>query len=941
MKKTFNLLTLVIMAVMMLPGALRAQEIPALPADPGVRIGTLPNGLTYYLRHNEYPKGQADFYIAQKVGSIQEDDNQRGLAHFLEHMCFNGTTHFPGSSMIDWLNTKGVKFGVNLNAYTDIDETVYNISNVPVTNVAVQDSCLLILHDWANDLLLDGEEIDKERGVIHEEWRSRNVGQQRILEQLLPTLYPTSKYAYRMPIGTMEIVDNFPHKALRDYYEKWYRPELQGIIVVGDIDVDRVEGKIKEMFADIPATKNGATREYYPVPDHEGTIYAIGADKEQQYNIGQIMWLSDPLPNEYRNTAAFYQVNFIQDMIDAMLSNRFNDILSKPDAPFGTAFANFGGYLLSRRTKDAFSVGALAGNDGDITTALAAAYREVLRAARGGFTQSEYDRVKTDLLSRWESRFNNRETRENETFVNAYVRNFLDGNPIPGIDIEYMIAQQLAAAVPLEMINESFKQMITPDNRVVLVMCVDNASTKIPTEAQLKDALAAVDGENIEAYKEEVRTDPLIPAMPAAGRIVGEETLDQFGAQKWQLSNGATVIVKPTKFKEDQIIFKAQALDGYAGMNHRYDPDIILGQYSFDSFGLGAYNNNDLRKYLSGKVVSLTPDFDSSTRTVVGSSTPKDLQTLMELIYMLYTNATYDAEEFAALQSQINSLLQHQATQPQFVFNQRMLESLYDSPRQRMITPEIASQATAQKTQELVRGMLANPADFTFTFVGNVDPEALRPLVEQYIASIPGMPGMAVRNIREYDRGSYVKAGSGTDRYTTKMETPTTYVAIVETADLPYDAREAMVASVAGQILSKRLLKTVREDMNAVYSISAAGSERRLGPANAMIQTAFPMKPELRDQVLDFISGEIKNMEKNVTADELDPVKEYLIKDYTEAKDKNEGWMGAISGWLNNGVDSFNPAIDNISSITVADVMDFMKKLNAQKNYRVVILEAE
>ncbi len=941
MKKSFKLLSsLVLLATMLIPSALRAQEIPQLPADPDVKIGTLPNGLTYYIRHNDYPKGQADFYIAQKVGSIQEEDNQRGLAHFLEHMCFNGTKNFPGNQIIDWLETKGVKFGVNLNAYTSIDETVYNISDVPVANVAVQDSCLLILHDWANELLLEPEEIDKERGVIHEEWRSRNVGQQRILESVLPALYPTSKYAYRLPIGTMEIVDNFPYQDLRDYYEKWYRPDLQGIMVVGDIDVDRIEAKIKEMFGDIPAAVNPAKREYFPVPDHTGTLYGIGSDPEQKVNIAEIMWLSDPLPDEYRNTAAFYQVNFIQDMITMMLSNRFNDILSKPDAPFAQAFAYFGGYMMAARTKDAFTLGAIA-SDGNVTAALAAAYREALRAARGGFTESEYTRAKNDYLSQWETRYNNRATRENGQLIQAYVRNFLDGDPIPGIDIEYMVAQQLVQAMPLDAINQTMAQCVPADNRVVFVMVAQNDATQVPTEEGIQSALAAVDAETIEAHKDDVRTDPLIAKMPKPGKITSVKELSQWGAEEWTLSNGARVIVKPTKLKEDEVLFSATALNGFAGLDHSFDNDIVLSEYSLDNFGLGAYNNADLRKYLSGKMIALTPAFGSDNREISGSSTPKDLPTLMELIYMLFTDPVYDSTEFEALQKQLTSILAHQQTDPQFIFGKDLTEALFKSPRRHVVTTDVVAAASAAKTQELVRTMLANPADFTFTFVGNVDPKALRKLVEEYIASIPGKPAKAQKTLNEFDRDYYVTEGSGVSEFKTKMESPTTYVAIFESGSLPYDAREAQLANIAGQILTKRLLKTVREDMGAVYSIGASGRLRRLGPANAQLQTAFPMKPEMRQEVLDFIKNEFKNMESNITEEELNPTKEYLVKEFTASKEKNSGWLGGINGWVSNGIDSFNNNVETVQAVTVADVQNFMKKLNDQNNYRVVILEAE
>ncbi|MDE6309948.1 MAG: insulinase family protein, partial [Muribaculaceae bacterium] len=385
-----------------------------LPVDPNVRIGKLDNGLTYYLRHNEKPKGQADFYIAQKVGSILEEDNQRGLAHFLEHMCFNGTENFPGNSLIQWLESKGVKFGVNLNAITGVDYTIYNIANVPVADSNVQDSVLLILHDWADGLLLDPEEIDKERGVIHEEWRSTNVGQMRIIERLLPTMYPDSKYGNRLPIGTMEVVDNFPPQALRDYYETWYRPDQQGIIVVGDIDVDRIEGKIKEMFGPIKMPENPKERVYYPVPDTEGTIFAIGTDPEQTNTIVQLMIKHDVVPDSLKNTIVGYIMDYSNDVINQMLNARLAEISNRPDAPFSGANGSVGDYILSK-TKGALTL-AFIPKDNDVIGGLQSIYREALRGTKG-FTASEYQRAKDEYLSRKEKRYNGRNDLDNDYYV--------------------------------------------------------------------------------------------------------------------------------------------------------------------------------------------------------------------------------------------------------------------------------------------------------------------------------------------------------------------------------------------------------------------------------------------------------------------------------------------------------------------------------------------
>ena len=530
-------------AVAMAQGTAQANPLTQpLPVDKDVRIGKLPNGLTYYIRHNEYPKGQADFYIAQKVGSALEEENQRGLAHFLEHMCFNGTTNFPDNTLREWLESVGVKFGQNLNAYTAVDQTVYNISNVPVARESVQDSCLLILHDWANDLTLDPTEIDKERGVIHEEWRRSMQGQMRIFERILPDLFPTTKYGRRLPIGIMEVVDNFEPQALRDYYETWYRPDQQAILVVGDIDVDRIEGKIKEMFSSIEMPDNAKPRTYEPVPDHKGTLYGIGSDPEQKSLIGQLMILRDVFPTELKNTPAYYVNSYTLGMISGMLNDRLADIASKPDAPFAGASFGFGNYIITK-TKDMASITA-ASKDNDIIAPLQAAYREVLRAARNGFTQGEYDRMRDNYLSSFERAYNNRATRENDSFVNEYVDNFVDSEPIAGIETEWELMQQIAASLPLEHINRVMARLITQDNRAIMVLAPEKEGLTLPTPAQLESALAEVDAETIEAFVDNVKTEPLIRTAPTPGKIVSSTENPTWGTTEWTLSNGAKVIFK-------------------------------------------------------------------------------------------------------------------------------------------------------------------------------------------------------------------------------------------------------------------------------------------------------------------------------------------------------------------------------------------------------------
>lgn len=942
MRKTFSKVLFMLMGMMTLTFGATAQ-VPGqqeLPLDPNVRVGQLPNGLTYFIRHNETPKGQADFYIAQKVGSILEEDNQRGLAHFLEHMCFNGTENFEGNEVVQWLQTKGVQFGGDLNAYTSIDETVYNISNVPVDNVAVQDSCLLILHDWADGLLLATEEIDKERGVIHEEWRSHNSGQQRLLEMLLPTIYPGSKYGYRMPIGTMEVVDNFPPQALRDYYETWYRPDQQGIVVVGDIDVDRIENKIKEIFSPIKMPENPKERVYEPVPDTPGTIYAIGADPEMQNARITVYFKTDALPREMRNTPTYLMMDYAADMFAMMLGQRLDDIAQQPDSPFAAAGAFYGGFLVSD-TKDALTIVGIGKGD-DIRPTLAAIYRELLRVARGGFTISEYDRARSEYLSRLEKAYNNRAKTETSTYVNQYVRHFIDNDPMMDIEQSYPLMQSLAQQIPVDLVNQMVKEMVTDDNRVVVAMLPEKDGYKVPTEAELAEVMTGVDAEDIPAFVDEVKSEPLIPALPAPGKIVSEKKLDKWGATEWTLSNGAKVVFKSTDFKADEILFDAQALGGTSVFSDDYNNTLRFFPISSASGGLGDYTNKDLQKYLQGKQASVGYSFDAYVRDVAGSTTPKDLPVLMELIYMSFTNFTITEDEFLAAQNLYEGLLHNQETNPQFIFSQDLSKALYENSRRYPLDTEAVKAAQRGQTIDIVKKMTANAADYTFYFVGSINEATFRPLVEQYIASLPGNAATAV-NKPDYLASLGIKAGAKEISFKAPMQTPQTYVAAIEYGELPYTMKERAALMVAGDILSDRLLKDVREDRGAVYSIWASGSMQRISNPglNTVVQSVFPMKPEMREEVFGIIRNQFKALESNITAEELAKTIEYNVKSATEAKDKNNAWMNAMAGEALNGVDTFNGNVEMYKSLTIDDVQNAIKKLNEQGNLRFIYLEPE
>lgn len=937
MNRLFKSGIALLLGILSLSASAQMQNMEPLPVDSAVRVGVLPNGLTYYIRHNETPKGQADFYIAQKVGSILEEDNQRGLAHFLEHMCFNGTENFPDKGIINWLESVGVKFGQNLNAYTGVDETVYNISSVPVARQSVQDSCLLILHDWSCALTLDPAEIDAERGVIHEEWRRSMAGQMRILEEQLPKVYQGDKYGYRLPIGTMEVVDNFPPQAIVDYYHTWYRPDQQGIIVVGDIDPDYIESKIVEIFSPIPMPENAKERYYVDVEDNEGTIYAIGKDPEMQNAIALMFFKTDQLlPREFRNTAAYFPVEYMKNVMQSMLNNRLDDLSNKPDAPFAQAGVYLDNFFLAN-TKDALMLQVVA-KDGDLTSALAAAYREVQRALQGGFTQGEFERANADIRSRYQRLYDSRNNVENDTYSHEYVRAFIDNSPIPGIEYEKQMMDLLTQMMPLENINQLLPQVVQEDNRVVLMMLPDAEGFLFPDEATVAAAIAAVEAEELEPYKDEMRTDPLIPALPAAGKIVSEQHLDRWDATELTLSNGVKVIVKPTTFKDNEIRFSAIAKGGYSTLGDEYASSLIFLPYAMSNSGLGDYSNSDLKKYLQGKEASVSVSIDDYDRSVSGHSTVSDLPTLMELIYATFTEFNFKADEFAAIQNMMKGVLANQESTPQFAFGNLAMKTLYQAPSRRQITTAAIDAATLEQTDYIVDTMLSDAGDFTFIFVGNIDLNTFKPLVEQYIATLPS----GTSNIEYAVNPSFEPQLSGkTTIEKMSMATPQTWAIYVIGAQENYDHQKKVMTSMLGQILSKRLLNKVREEMGATYSIHAGGDISRTGNTNVALQIPFPMKPEMQAEVMDAIQTIFNEMGMNITDEELNPVKEFMVKQATESLEENSDWLSAMVGYQLNEVDTFNGRADVVNAITIADLMNYWNEILGQGRTAIILLEPE
>ena len=918
--------------------AMMAQmQMPSIPVDPDVRIGKLDNGLTYYIRHNNWPENRAEFYIAQKVGSIQEDDDQRGLAHFLEHMAFNGSKHFKGNELLRWCESIGVKFGTDLNAYTSIDQTVYNISNVPTTREGIVDSCLLILWDWADGLLLEKEEIEKERGVIHEEWRLRTDAQSRMLERDLPKLYPNSKYGHRWPIGLMEIIDNFERPFLQSYYEKWYRPDNQGIIVVGDVDVDKVEQKIKDMFSQIVLPENPAKVTTYPVPDNAEPIFVIDKDKEQQYNLVQMMMKHEAFPDSLKGTMAYLLTDYMKDAALSMLNDRLKEYAQKPESPFLQAFARDGEYLLSK-TVDAFNLIYLP-KDGQAEASLEAVLTEARRAAEFGFTPTEYNRFKADYQSNLDKQYSNKDKRFNRQFVNQYVQHFLANEPIPSIDYTYETMKQIVPVIPIDAVNALIKELVSQNdsNLVLLNFNNEKEGATYPTEDGFKKALAAARAAKIEAYVDNVKDEPLMTTLPKKGSIKKETKSDKLGGYtELELSNGVKVVLKKTDLKKDQVILRGEGFGGSALYGEKDFANTNMFDDVIEASGLGNFSHNELEKALAGKIASASLSMSSYRQNISGSSTPKDVETMLQLVYLYFTNINKDQKSYDNLMQTTEVSLKNRLLQPENVFQDSVSATLNcHNPRFRPLEVADLKNVNYDRILQIAKERTANAAAYEFTIIGNFDEATIRPLIEQYIASLPAQ--------KKVEKGKMIDTdftGKVVNSFKHKAETPKA-LAIMNwySKDMPYTLENSVKATMAGQILQMEYLKKIREDASAAYTVGAgAGVSRNDFETQAYIVAQCPMKPEKGDIALQIMRDEVNAMTKTCDADKLQKVKEYLLKNLGDQRKQNGYWLGRINNWRKYGLDLDTDYEKVVNAQTVESISAFVAELLKAGNAAEVIM---
>lgn len=930
----------IVTALLLLITAAAQAQMPdmTLPVDKDVRMGKLDNGLTYFIRHNNWPENRANFYIAQKVGSIQEEESQRGLAHFLEHMAFNGSDNFKGNALIEWCRTKGIEFGGDLNAYTSIDQTVYNIDNVPTHQQGTIDSCLLILRDWSCGLLLEQDEIDKERGVIHEEWRMRTSANSRMLERNLPKLYPGSKYGLRYPIGLMSVVDNFKRQELVDYYHKWYHPKNQGIIVVGDVDVDHVEAEIKRLFGSIKTPDHPLPIVDEPVPDNPKPIVIIDKDKEYPRSIIELMMKHDTYPDSLKQQLPYVIENYAKTAAFSMLNQRFVEEAQKANCPFVSAQAGDDSYIFSK-TKDAFSLSASPKNMEQTAQALKAAFKVVRQATEFGFTPTEYKRFQTNMLSSLDKTYSNKDKRYSKQFYNEILGYFLTNEPMPDIDFTYQTMKQVVPAIPLEAINQVLPSLVSQNDTNLVIINFNNEKegNVYPTEAQLLGALSEARAEKIEAYVDNVKDEPLMTKLPKAGKITKEEKSKKFGYDILTLSNGVTVLLKKTDYKKDQVIMSGV---GGAG-NSVYGKEDYANIKAFDSVidgsGLGNFSLTELGKALAGKIANARLSMGPRRMAVSGNSTPKDVETMLQLTYLYFTDIRKDQDSYNNIIQQYELGLKNRELSPEVAFSDSISATIYGHGwREAPFLAKDIKNINPDRILAMAKERTANANGWIFEIVGNYDEATIRPLICQYLGALPSkgknMTGtrVSVPTKKNVDNIFY-----------RKMETPKANSLISWfNHKMPYSLEGSIKADVAGQVLSMVYLKKIREEASAAYSCGAQASMSTAddGFHLAQIMAFCPMKPEMKDEALRIIDEELHNLAKTCNAEMLAKIKELMLKQIDDNEKTNGFWSGLIMNNYMMDLDSYTNYRAIVQGLTPEAISQFVKEFLKDSNKVSVVM---
>ncbi len=917
-----------ILALVLLSLAVVAQ---GLPQDPTVRKGQLKNGMTYYIRHNAKEAGLADFYIAQRVGSILEEPRQRGLAHFLEHMAFNGTKNFPGKGkrlgIVPWCESIGVKFGANLNAYTSIDQTVYHIGSAPLKREGIIDSCLLVLHDWSHYLLLEDKEIDKERGVIQEEWRTRRAGRavQRLQEQAMPKIYSGTKYEDCLPIGSMDIVMNFPYQDLRDYYTKWYRPDLQAIVVVGDVDVDAMERKIRKTFSSIPMPKKAAERVYYPVGDNEKMIVDVQKDKEQPIALCNIYQKREATPDAGKNSERYLRDDYVDGLIGTMLNDRLVELRQQPEPPFLSATGRASQFLISR-TKDAFSL-SISCKKGNILGGIVCAVAEAERARQHGFTQSELERAKKLRLNAAERRVKMKDDFRNSHYVNNCVNNFLSGEPLLSADCRLELTQKFDREVSLSEVNAAVKELITDRNQVVVMYAPDAEGYEVPSAGQIEQVILAAQRQTYAPYKEEGLAGSLVDKMPEPGSIVSEKPY-RHGFTEITLSNGMKVYARKTDFEADAVVMEMRAEGGTSLYGDEDIPNFSMIAGGVAEGGVGRFDAVTLRKMLTGKSVRVSPSVGMRSQGINGSASIKDMESMFQLTYLYFTQPRRDTAAFAGLLDRQYAFLANRNASPKVDYNDSIRSILYNhNPRLEPVVQSTLAKMDYDRILQIYKERFADAANFKTVIIGNYDEQELRRMLCQYLATLP------VTNSHEQadeSRLPRIVDGGKVVRFRKPQATPLANVSIFLTADVPFTPQSDLELDFLKRCLSIAYTDSVREEQGGTYGVSVSVDLDKDDKPNATMKIAYNADPDRYEELNPIIYRQLRNMaDYGPSASSVQKVKEYLIKQYAQAAITNDYWSYIIWHELDDDADFDHDYCGMVERITPQDVQRMARQILA------------
>lgn len=911
--------------------AVGAQQMPPLPMDEAVVTGELENGLRYYVQQNSRPEARAELRLVVNVGSVLEEESQRGLAHLLEHMAFNGTESFEKQELVDYLESIGMAFGPSVNAYTSFDETVYML-RVPTDDGQALATGLQILEEWAHRITLEPEEVDAERGVVIEEWRLGRGAQARIQDQLLPVLFADSRYAVRLPIGDPEILRTFEQGEIERFYDSWYRPDLMAVVAVGDFDPAEVESMIRDRFSQIPAPATPVERPVYEVPDHGETWFALASDPElSQSQIG-IVAIQDPHPLE---DVGDLRTSMIEELANGMLNARLAELAQQADPPFLAAITARGSFV---RTASAYQLVALVPENGH-RRGFEALLTEAERAARHGFTQTEFDRQKADLLRSFERAYAERENQQSATVAGRYVTHFLTGSVPVSPEVRYQAAQALLPTIGLAEVNAEAERNLDPANRVITASGIDKPEVEMPTEAELEEVLAAVTAREIEAYVDEVVDEPLVAALPEPGSIVAESTLPEVGVTEWELSNGATVWLKPTDFKDDEILFQATSPGGWSLASEEEHVTASNAATFVANGGVGAFSQTDLQKALAGKAVSVGPAIAELHEVLTGSASPQDLETLFQLVWLRFTAPRADEEAFSALRSQLESFLANRGASPGAAFQDTLTAVLTQhSPRTAPPSVESIQSIELAEAMEFYRERFADGGDFHFVFVGAFQVDEMRPLVEQWIAALPDVEG------EESWRDLGIDPPTGRiERTVRKGVEPQSQTALVVTGPFEYTTENRVRIRALGEILQIRLREMLREELGGTYGVGVNASYEQFPDERYTLTIQFGADPARVEELKSAVFTEIDRLiAEGPTALDVEKALEGERRRLETSRETNGWWAAQLRASIENGIDpSYLVDDSRLDAITLENVQRDAAVWLALDNLIVVTLLPE